>query len=124
MTTKSGEPDDGSVLRAALKKASAKVPVGSSYRWAVNTAPSGDFQLQMQTLPAPASIVEGSPILMGDNAATVIIRAWDLEAVVFDGERVRGPTPVFFTENIPLTRKALGENPDYILSWYSKAMKR
>ena len=124
MTTKEGEPDDGSVLRAALKKASAKAPVGASYRWALNVTTERELQLQMQSLPATSNVVEGSPILMGDNVATVAIKTWDLEAVVFDDKKARGLVPIFFSENTRLTGKCLDESPNNILAWHSKIMKR
>ena len=47
VSTLHSSPDDGKALRAAIKKASAKVPAGASYRWTINTSPAGDFQLQV-----------------------------------------------------------------------------
>jgi len=35
-------------LRAIIKKASAKHPVGASYRWALNSSAHGKLQLQVR----------------------------------------------------------------------------
>ena len=43
-----GSVDDGMALRAIIKKASAKHPVGASYRWALNSSAHGKLQLQVR----------------------------------------------------------------------------
>ena len=78
----------------------------------------------MQSLPAPSSVMEGSPILMGDNVATVLVRAWDLEAAVFDGKKARGPVPIFFSENVNLTKRCLEEDSTNTLIWHARVMHR
>ena len=52
VTTLDGSPDDGSALRAAIKKASSRNPAGASFRWAINTSRSGDITLQVPKIPS------------------------------------------------------------------------
>ena len=60
MTTLDGSPDDGSALRAAIKKASSRNPAGASFRWAINTSRSGDITLQVPNLPPHTDRGSGS----------------------------------------------------------------
>ena len=60
MTTLDGSPDDGSALRAAIKKASSRNPAGASFRWAINTSRSGDITLQVPKSPPHTDRGSGS----------------------------------------------------------------
>ena len=69
-------------------------------------------------------MVEGSPILMEDNVAVVQIHSWPLQGAMFDGQVVRGPVPVFFSENPQLAGRGLDEAPKNILYWHTRVMDR
>ena len=58
-----GGDDDTGAMRRQLQKESAKTPNGAAFRWAVGAAPNGFLELQLQSLPAPAAVVNGKPML-------------------------------------------------------------
>ena len=78
----------------------------------------------MQTLPAPLSVVEGTPILMGDNVATVLLHAWELSAERFDTDTMKGPVPVFFAEEPVGTTEIVDTDSTNIQIGLEELMKR
>ena len=78
----------------------------------------------MQTLPAPLSVVEGTPILMGDNVATVLLHAWELSAERFNTETMKGPVPVFFAEEPVGTTEIVDADSTNIRIGLEELMKR
>ena len=58
-----GGDDDTGAMRRQLQKESAKTPNGAAFRWAVGAAPNGFLELQLQSLPAPAAVVNRKPML-------------------------------------------------------------
>ena len=65
---------------------------------------------QMQTLPAPLSVVEGTPILMGDNVATVLLQAWKLTTEAFGTRELKCPVPTLFAEDAVTTTERVDAN--------------
>ena len=65
------------------------------------------FLLQLQTLPAPVSTVEGSGIMMQDNVAVVLLQTWEVGAALFDSPHAKGPAPIFFSKDPEKARRAL-----------------
>ena len=58
-----GGDDDTGALRRQLLKESAKTPNGAAFRWAVGAAPNGFLELQLQSLPMPAAVINSKPML-------------------------------------------------------------
>ena len=58
-----GGNDDTGALRRQLLKESAKIPNGAAFRWAVGAAPNGFLELQLQSLPMPAAVINSKPML-------------------------------------------------------------
>ena len=58
-----GGDDDTGAMRRQLQKEAATTPNGAAFRWAVGAAPNGFLELQLQSLPAPAAVVNGKPML-------------------------------------------------------------
>ena len=58
-----GGNDDTGALRRQLLKESAKTPNGAAFRWAVGAAPNGFLELQLQSLPMPAAVINSKPML-------------------------------------------------------------
>ena len=79
---------------------------------------------QLQTLPAPLSAVEGTPILMGYNVAMVLLHAWELSVERFDTETIKGPVPVFFAEEPVGTTEIVDANSTNIRIGLEELMKR
>ena len=61
-----GGDDTDHALRRRLKKESIKTQNGAAMRWAVGAGPDGFLELQLQSLPAPASVINGKPLLRKD----------------------------------------------------------
>jgi len=61
----------------------------------------------LQTLPAPVSTVEGSPIMMEDNVAVVLLQTWEVGAALFDSPHAKGPAPIFFSRDRQRALRAL-----------------
>ena len=58
-----GGDDDTGAMRRQLQKESAKTPNGAAFRWAVGAAPNGFLELQLQSLPMPAAVINSKPML-------------------------------------------------------------
>ena len=79
---------------------------------------------QLQTLPAPVGVMEGSPILMGENVAVVNTFTWDVKAQGFTEPELRGPIPIFFAEEPDEAAASLDRYPEALRGDYNKLMKR
>ena len=123
MSTIDGSPDDGLTIRAALRALAAK-SVGGSFRYAVNTSLAGGLQVQLQTLPAPLAVVEGSPILLADNVAVVNLFSWDLVVYGFDEDDIKGPQPILCIEEPDEASGHLSRASEAIKLSHNRLMKR
>ncbi len=53
-------------------------------------------------------MLEGAPLLLEENVATVIMASWPLACVMFDGSGgIRGPAPVLCSNDPDETRLSL-----------------
>jgi len=80
--------------------------------------------LQLQTLPAPVSTVEGSPIMMEDNVAVVLLQTWEVGAALFDSPDAKGPAPIFFSGDRQRALRALEANKASALVQLNMLMER
>jgi hypothetical protein len=96
-----------------------------NFRWAVGVKPSGYLELQLQSLPAPATTVESRPVLRLDDIAIVPLHSWPLECEMFDGEGpVSGPVPHLFVEDVEAMRNVLDEEEDQFGGELNAFMRR
>ena len=106
-----GGDDDTGAMRRQLQKESAKTPNGAAFRWAVGAAPNGFLELQLQSLPLPAALVNGKPMLRQDDIAVVVIKAWQIQNEAFDKiGGLAGPVPVLFTAQPEELRSGRGRS--------------
>ena len=80
--------------------------------------------MQLQTLSAPANVLEASTILMGDNAATVLLDSWDVTAIKYDDQAASGPIPIYFAKDVEGMSRGLMENLQTVLKSHKEIMKR
>ena len=80
--------------------------------------------LQLQTLPAPLAVLEGSPVMTGDNVAVVNLYTWDLVVYGFDEEGIRGPQPILSIEEPDGASRILERASDAIKTSHNRLMKR
>jgi hypothetical protein len=79
-------------------------------RWAVAVRPNNYLELQLQSLPAPANVVDSRPVLRVDNVAVQVLQSWAITTDFFDGEgQVCGPVPTLFAEDLEAARTKLDE---------------
>jgi hypothetical protein len=105
---------EGDFLSYLRSPSSDKSCLGASFRWAVAGCPaSAGMQLELQSLPCQARFLS-KPNLRGDNAVSVLIRAFTLNADLFDGSSHAGPVPLLFSPDITATTAALAADP-YII---------
>ena len=113
-----GGDDDTGAMRRQLQKESAKTPNGAAFRWAVGAAPNGFLELQLQSLPLPAALVNGKPMLRQDDIAVVVIKAFDKIG------GLAGPVPVLFTAQPEELRTKIERDPDSFFAELNKFMAR
>ena len=112
-------------MRRQLQKESAKTPNGAAFRWAVGAAPNGFLELQLQSLPLPAALVNGKPMLRQDDIAVVVIKAWQIQNEAFDKiGGLAGPVPVLFTAQPEELRTKIERDPDSFFAELNKFMAR
>ena len=120
-----GGDDDTGAMRRQLQKESAKTPNGAAFRWAVGAAPNGFLELQLQSLPLPAALVNGKPMLRQDDIAVVVIKAWQIQNEAFDKiGGLAGPVPVLFTAQPEELRTKIERDPDSFFAELNKFMAR
>jgi hypothetical protein len=113
-----GGEDTGNQLLKALDRKAGRSHNGSSYRWAVAVAESGDLQLELQVIPA-------KPQLLEDSAAVHVAKAWPITATYFNGSvGLRGPVPVLFAEQPEELRSRISRDPSTFMLHLNRAMKR
>jgi hypothetical protein len=120
-----GGEDTGNQLLKALDRKAGRSHNGSSYRWAVAVAESGDLQLELQVIPLPLSQVTAKPQLLEDSAAVHVAKAWPITATYFNGSvGLRGPVPVLFAEQPEELRSRISRDPSTFMLHLNRAMKR
>jgi len=70
----------------------------------------------LQALPLPEGSVSSKPLLRADNVAVVLLWEQRIECPVFDGNRIRGPVPVLFSDNPEECRMSVEEAGDHFIS--------
>jgi hypothetical protein len=87
--------------------------------------PDGQLDLQLQSLPAPAAILNSKPILRMDDINIVHLASWRIEIPMFDGNgAVAGPVPVIFCEDPERMRTVLDIEVDSFGGDLNAFMKR
>ena len=120
-----GGDDDTGAMRRQLQQESAKIPNGAAFRWAVGAAPNGFIELQLQSLPLPAAVINSKPMLRQDDIAIVVIKAWQAQNEAFDGiGGLAGPVPVLFTAQPAELRTKLEHDPNGFYAELNKFMSR
>jgi hypothetical protein len=91
----------------------------------VAVKPSGYLELQLQSLPAPANLVESKPSLRADSIAVQVLQAWPINTDYFDGVgQVTGPVPTLFAEDVETARTMLDDEKEAFGADLNKFMKR
>ena len=74
-------------------------PNSASLRWAFGAGPNSGCNLQLQVLPLPANSVSSKPLLLMDNVAVIVAKAWPVQIAVWDGDcGLQGPVPILYAE--------------------------
>ncbi len=73
-----------------------KPHVGASLRWAVAADPEKQLRLEIQGLPAAPTFIQ-KKYFQGDNAVSVLLGSFPLNADMFDGSTAQGLVPIFFS---------------------------
>ena len=88
-------------------------------------ASSGGLELQLQSLPLPASLVNSKPILQQDDIAVNIVKVWPMVSEVFDGlNGLSGPVPTLFAEEPEELRTVIESDHDSFFAELNKFMTR
>ena len=120
-----GGEDTDNALRRRLQTESTKSQNGAALRWAVGAAPNGFLELQLQSLPAPAAVVNAKPILRQDDIAVVVLQTWQIFSEVFDGMGgLAGPVPTLFTIQPEELRSKVEADPDSFFAELNQFMSR
>jgi hypothetical protein len=91
--------------------AADKAHVGASLRWAVAVDAQKSLRLEIQGLPAPPTFIQ-KKYFSGDNAVSVLLGCFPLNADMFDGSAAQGIVPIFFSENPQAALQHLNQNQD------------
>ena len=96
----SGGEDTAGALRKQLAKESTKRdPNGAALCWAFAAGPNSGCDLQLQVLPLPANSVFSKLLLLMDNVAVIVAKAWPIQIAVWVGDcGLQGPVPVLYAE--------------------------
>ena len=122
----SGGEDTAGALRKQLAKESTKRdPNGAALRWAFAAGPNGGCDLQLQVLPLPANYVSSKPLLLMDNVAVIVAKAWPIQIAIRDGDcGLQGPVPVLYGEQPEQVRSALEDDPAHFAADLNRFMTR
>jgi hypothetical protein len=91
--------------------ATDKAHVGASLRWAVAADPQKALRLEVQGLPAPPTFIQ-KKYFNSDNAVSVLLGCFPLNADMFDGSVVQGIVPIFFSATPQEAMNHLNQNQD------------
>jgi hypothetical protein len=91
--------------------ATDKPHVGASLRWAVAADPEKLLRLEIQGLPAAPTFIQ-KKYFQGDNAVSILLGSFPLNADMFDGSTALGLVPIFFSAKPQEALHHLNNNPD------------
>ena len=78
-----------------------------------------------QALPLPANSVSSKPLLLIDNIAVIVAKAWPVQIAVWDGEcSLLGPVPVLYAEQPEQVRSELEQYPERFSAEVNRFMTR
>ena len=86
---------------------------GASIRWAVAASNQRRMQLEFQTLPAHSKSLTKAN-LRGDNAVSVLLGSFPVNADLFSGPIPTGPVPLFFAPDRERTSELIIQHPDQL----------
>ena len=49
--------------------------------------------------------------MCSDNIASVLVKTWDMDSTLFDGELLAGPVPTLFSENVEASNTSVLADP-------------
>ena len=126
VTLSDGGDDTRKALRKQLKKEStSRAQNGAALRWAVAVSASGGLELQLQSLPVPAALVNAKPVLLQDDIAVNIVKTWPMVTEMFDGlNGLSGPVPVIFGEEPEELRTNIETDHDSFYGELNKFMTK
>ena len=76
-----------------------RFPNGAALRWAFSAEPNGSCDIQLQALPLPANSVSSKQLLLLDNIAINVTKAWPVQIAVWNGDcGLQVPVPVIYAE--------------------------
>jgi len=84
---------------------------GACLRWAVGMSDSKEPRFEIQALPTAACNIQ-KKFFNNDNAVSVLLGTFDLNADMFDGSFAHGLVPIFFSETPLQAQSFLDQNPD------------
>jgi hypothetical protein len=86
-----------SQLNPPTSSATADKPhIGASLRWAIAADPEKIPRLEVQVLPAAPAFIQ-KKFFSGDNAVSMLLGSFPLNADMFDGSQTQGLVPIFFS---------------------------
>jgi hypothetical protein len=83
---------------------------GASIRWAVVGGDDDRMKLQLQALPAPASVLNDKPTLRADNVPVILLEEMPIHCELYDGENMAGPVPTLFGSEEDSLLETIKEN--------------
>ena len=120
-----GEDTRKALRKQLMKESSSRSPNGAALRWATAATTSGSLELQLQVLPLPAAVISAKPILLQDDIAVKIVKAWPISSLVFDGGNgLSGPVPALFHEEPEELRTMIQKEPDAFFKELNKFMTK
>ena len=88
-------------------KANHDHPKGVSLRWAINADGEGGVQLLLQTLPAPASLLNNRPTFKRDTCPGRTVISFNMSVDIYYNPGTFGPKPILFSTNPEVTNQVL-----------------
>ena len=73
----------------------------------------------------PANSVSSKPLLLMDNVAVIVAKAWPVQIAVWDGNcGLQGPVPTLYTEQPEQVRSELEHHPERSSTELNRFMTR
>ena len=73
----------------------------------------------------PANSVSSKPLLLMDNVAVIVAKAWPVQIAVWDGDcGLQGPVPVIYAEQPEQVRSELELHPECFSAELNRFMTR
>ncbi len=86
-------------------------PSGACLRWAIGIDEEKAPRFEIQGMPTAAGNLN-KKYFNGDNAVSILLGSFQLNADMFDGSFASGFVPIFFSENPLAAQNFLNQNPD------------